>query len=156
MGPLLEGYSSGSERQISEVRHELGVEFGLTEEELAERLPSGLAKTFDNRVGWAATYLYRTGLLARPRRSVYRITERGPAVLAANPNRVDLSVLSQFPEFEEFRKPTGRRRRSPQLVSAADETATPEERIDAAYQELRQALAVELLERVHTMAPSGG
>jgi hypothetical protein len=30
-------------------------------EELSERLPSGLEKTFDNRVGWAATYLYRVG-----------------------------------------------------------------------------------------------
>jgi len=154
MRPLLEAYSSGGERPISEVRHALSVEFALTEEELAERLPSGLAKTFDNRVGWAATYLYRTGLVVRPRRSVYQITERGREVLAANPNRVDLSVLSQFPEFEEFRKPTGRRRRAPQVVPAADETATPEERIEAAYQELRQALAVELLERVHTMPPS--
>jgi restriction system protein len=104
MRPLLEAYASGSERPISEVRHELGNQFNLTEGELAERLPSGLAKTFDNRVGWSATYLYRTGLLARPRRAVYAITERGRDVLAANPSRVDLSVLAQYPEFEESKR----------------------------------------------------
>ncbi len=77
MRPLLEEYAAGDERRIADVRAELATRFELTEDELAERLPSGLAKTFDNRVGWAATYLYRVGLLARPRRSVYVITERG-------------------------------------------------------------------------------
>jgi restriction system protein len=100
--PLLEAYASGDERPISEVRQELGRLFDLTEDELAERLPSGLARTFDNRGGWSVTYLYRSGLLARPQRSVYKITERGRQILAENPERVDLSVLVQFPEFEEF------------------------------------------------------
>src|SRR5438552_6547071 len=109
MRPLLEEYAGGNERPIADVRGALAVQFGLTEEELAERLPSGLARTFDNRVGWAATYLYRVGLLARPRRSVYAITERGREVLAANPERVDLRVLSQFPEFADFRKASGTR-----------------------------------------------
>ena len=43
MRPLLEAYSTGRERPISEVRHELAVQLALTEEELTERLPSGLA-----------------------------------------------------------------------------------------------------------------
>jgi restriction system protein len=154
MRPLLEAYVSGDERPISDVRHDLAVQFDLTDEELAERLPSGLAKTFDNRVGWAVTYVYRTGLMTRPRRGVYQITQRGRDMLAAHPERVDLAVLAQFPELAEFRRAGGRRRRAAEVAPAADETATPEERIDAAYQELRQALAVELLERVHTMPPS--
>jgi len=159
MRPLLEGYAAGDERRIADVRAELAMQFGLTEDELAERLPSGLAKTFDNRVGWAATYLYRVGLLARPRRSVYVITDRGREVLDANPERIDLSVLSQFPEFAEFRKASGTRRsrRGEEVVTEAPavaETSTPEERIDAAYQELRQALIAELRDRVSMMPPA--
>ena len=103
MRPLLEEYAAGGEQRIAEARAALASRFGLTEEELAERLPSGRARTFDNRVGWAATYLYQVGLLARPRRSVYAITGRGREVLTANPERVDLGVLSQFPEFAAFR-----------------------------------------------------
>jgi restriction system protein len=158
MRPLLEEYASGEERQIAEVRAALAAKFGLTEEELAERLPSGLARTFDNRVGWAATYLYRVGLLARPRRSVYAITTRGRDVLAENPDRVDLGVLSQFPEFAEFRKASTRKRRRgtaavmPEAV--VTETATPEERIDAAYQEVREALIAELRDRISAMSPT--
>jgi restriction system protein len=159
MRPLLEEYATGGEKRIADVRSALAVNFGLTEEELAERLPSGLARTFDNRVGWAATYLYRVGLLTRPRRSVYAITERGREVLAANPERIDLGVLSQFPEFAEFRKAGGARKRSraagvAQVEPAVAETATPEERIDAAYQELRQALVAELQDRISAMSPT--
>ena len=97
MRPLLEEYAAGGQRPIADVRAVLATRLGLTAEELAERLPSGLARTFDNRVGWAATYLYRVGLLTRPRRSVYEITGRGREVLVANPQRVDLGVLSKFP-----------------------------------------------------------
>jgi restriction system protein len=155
MRPLLDEYAVGGERPIAEVRAALASKFDLTPEELAERLPSGTAKTFDNRVGWAATYLYRVGLLIRPRRSVYAITERGREVLAANPDRIDLTVLSQFPEFAEFRKPsTPRRARGAPSPPTVTETATPEERIEAAYQELHEALIAEVRDRVAAMAPA--
>jgi restriction system protein len=159
MRPLLEEYAEGGERRIAEVRAALAERFDLTEEELAERLPSGLAKTFHNRVGWATTYLYRVGLLARPERSVYTITDRGRQVLAAHPKRVDLRVLSQFPEFAEFTKTSGSRstrRRgggAPGETSVTD-TATPEERIGSAYQELREALIAELRDRIASISPT--
>lgn len=156
MRPLLEEYADGEEKPIAEVRSVLATKFALTPEELAERLPSGLAKTFDNRVGWAATYLYRVGLLVRPRRSVYAITDRGREVLAANPERVDLTVLSQFPELAEFRKGSSspRRARAASVPIAVTDTATPEERIEAAYHELREALIAEVRDRIAAMPPS--
>jgi restriction system protein len=156
MRPLLDEYAGGNERPIADVRASLATQFALTPEELAERLPSGLAKTFDNRVGWAATYLYRVGLLIRPRRSVYAITQRGRDVLTANPDRIDLTALSQFPEFAEFRRAKGTRptRGTPTPPPAVTDTATPEERIEAAYQELREALIVEVRDRIAAMPPA--
>jgi len=35
----------------------LAEQFSLTEDERREMLPSGRAKMFDNRVGWAKTYI---------------------------------------------------------------------------------------------------
>jgi restriction system protein len=64
MRPLLEGYAAGDERRIADVRAELAMQFGLTEDELAERLPSGLAKTFDNE--WAGRPPICTGLVSWP------------------------------------------------------------------------------------------
>ena len=120
-------------------------------------LPSGRAKTFANRVGWATTYLYQTKLLERPKRSVYRITHRGHEVLAQNPTRVDLRVLAQFEELQEFRAkapPTGSKPTT-EIGREPDEPEhTPEEQIDAAYRLLRSALASEVLERVQEQSPA--
>lgn len=71
MRPILFVLSDGQEHAVEDLRTELASEFELSESDLEERLPSGRAKTFNNRVGWATTYLYRCGLVARPRRSIY-------------------------------------------------------------------------------------
>jgi restriction system protein len=105
----------------------------------------------------ATTYLYRTGLLTRPRRSVHAITNRGQQVLTANPERVDLRVLAQFPELAAFRSARQLEdehdpERSDQPLLGADdqivEEATPQERIASAYRELRAALIAELLDSI--------
>jgi len=155
MRPLLALLADGAEQPVAVLRGELAEQFSLTPEDLEEELPSGRAKTFANRVGWATTYLYRCGLLDRTSRSVYRITDRGRGVLESHPDRVDLSVLSQFEEFHEFR----RARTDPRAAQVADgagavvDGATPEERVAAAYRELRSALAADLLDRVLDHSP---
>ncbi len=93
-------------------------------------------------------------LIDRPRRAVYRITDRGRQVLAENPERVDLKVLAQFQELHDFRQ--GRAR--PAVGGGVSPTTTgddrtPEEQIDSAYRELRSALATELLDRVLEQSP---
>jgi restriction system protein len=153
MLPLLEEYADGAERRIRDVRAELGRRFDVTQEERAARLPSGAAKTFDNRVGWATTYLHHAGLLDRAGHGVYVIADRGREVLAANPERIDLNYLSRFPEFVEFRKSGGAVPGDTGKPGPRDDEATPEERIEAAYQELRQALIAELQEKIAVMSP---
>ena len=68
MRPLLVALKDGQEPTSTEIRAALAASFSLTEEELAEMIPSGRAKTFANRVAWAMTHMYQAGLLERPRR----------------------------------------------------------------------------------------
>jgi len=159
MRPLLASVADGVEHRMIDIRAALADHFQLTEEDLSAELPSGRAKTFNNRVGWATTYLYRTGLLERPRRSTYRITERGTTVLASHPTRVDLKVLAEFEEFHEFRQAKSDTRTSttpPVAVAepSTDSGHTPEEQIDSAYRSLRAALAADLLDRIHEQTPA--
>jgi restriction system protein len=148
MRPLLAHHEDGEEHEIGTTRSALADEFGLSDEDRAERIPSGRVTTLQNRVGWAATYLFRAGLLERPRRAHYRITARGKETLNEHPERIDLAVLRQFEEFEEVRKAgkSGAAEETSDEGSAEVETA--EERIDAGYQELRSALIADLLDRV--------
>jgi restriction system protein len=152
MRPLLQLHADGLEKTPPELREALAEQFQLTDGEVAERIPSGTAGTFANRVAWASTHMKQAGLLAKPRRGISKITERGQAVLAENPDRVDMGVLEQFPEYVEFRtRRSGRRRRLGQpagqeVLPAAP--STPEETIDSAYEEIKDALAEDLLSRL--------
>ncbi len=153
MRPLLEALSDDRDHSIKSIRRDLTSHFSLSDADIEERIPSGRVTTFQNRVGWATTYLFRAGLIERPQRAVYRITERGHEVLEANPKRVDLAVLSQFEQFEEFR--SKRNARAPRAQSVeTTENQTPEERIQSAYKELQSALADQLLERVREQSAS--
>ena len=63
------------EHALSETIEHLAKEFNLTDEDRKQLLPSGKQATFDNRVGWARTYMKKAGLLESTRRGYLRITE---------------------------------------------------------------------------------
>ena len=152
MLPLMRLASNGEEHSMREAYEVLADEFALTDAELKELLPSGRQTTFENRVGWAKTYLKKAGLLDAPRRSHFKITERGRNVLAQNPPRIDRQFLMQYPEFVEFHRP----RPSHEGKTADEEEGdqTPEEGIETAYQRVREQLSQELLQAVKSCSPA--
>jgi restriction system protein len=150
MLPLLKLAGDEKEHSLREAIEALADEFKLTDEERKELLPSGRQATFDNRVGWARTYMKKAGLLESTKRGYFQITERGLDVLKQNPSEIDNAFLRQFPEFIEFQTPRDKRR-SEQDVS---DTQTPEEEIEAAYQGVRQELATELLQTIKSCSPA--
>ena len=64
MQPVLALLADGTVRRSREVKDAMADEFGLTDSERAELLPSGRQRTIDNRVGWSLTYLSQAGLVA--------------------------------------------------------------------------------------------
>ncbi len=158
MLPLLALTSNGAERRFRDTVEVLAVEFQLTADERNELLPSGTAPTFDNRVGWARTYLKQAGLVESPKRGVLRITERGRAVLAKKPPRIDVKFLDQFQEFRDFRtkrsddNATAGVKHEPTVTHL--ESETPEDQLASAYRRLRQDLELELLVQVKSSTPA--
>jgi restriction system protein len=137
-------------REISEV---LSKEFNLTDEDLNKLLPSGRAPQFYNRVQWAITHLRKAGLFATPRRACVSITQRGREVLAKKPKRVDMRLLSEFPEFQQFRSKKADEDEDSENNGAAS-GKTPLEILESGHQSLRSALATDLLDRVRNCTPS--
>jgi restriction system protein len=90
MLPLLKLAGDGKVHTKRDAVNELAVQFGVSEEERKELLPSGNQEVFDNRVGWARTYLKKAGLIDYVQRGQFQITERGKSVLAKNPPRIDV------------------------------------------------------------------
>jgi restriction system protein len=155
MRPLLVALEDGGEHPVEAIRASLVDQFALTPADVEELIPSGRVTKFQNRVGWATTYLYRTGLIERPERAVYRLTERGRDVLRQATDRVDLRTLAQFAEFNEFRQAKTPPSGDVGVQSHPDsENLTPEEQIDGAYREMSSALSAELLDRVLEKSPT--
>ena len=152
---MLQTASTGEVR-LSEVADRLAKDFQLTEEDKSHLLPSGRQTTLSNRIGWAKTYLAKAGLVTTTRRGYFRATERGRDVLSRTPPRIDITFLSQFPEFEEFRK-TGMDEPTPtepiaKVVQGSNQT--PDELLRATHREIEKTLRAELLDRLLQASPT--
>ena len=157
MLPVLKVASDRNEHKFRDAVELLADEFSLSSEERNELLPSGNQPLFNNRVGWARSYLKQAGLLAAPKRGFFTITERGLELLATNPSEINTETLSQYPEFLEFRnrrKSSKEKGDSGESEKAAESLHTPEDALASAYQKLRKSLESELLTIVKEASPS--
>jgi len=164
MLPVLRAAADG-EISRAQCDEKIADEFELSEQERAEMLPSGRQRVLYNRSGWARTYMAHAGLVETTRRGHFKITDRGREALAAHPDRVDNTVLAQFPEYEVWRResnrprPRGQADQQPTDAGGHGEIepaslATPLERIEGAYKEVLAELRSEVLERVLKVTPA--
>lgn len=152
MKPVLKLAASG-EVKISEAVSRLEQEFGLSEDEKAELLPSGKQTRFANRVHWARSYLKQAGLLRNTRRGFFELTEEGRRVLDENPSRIDAKFLERYEQFIEFK--TRSNVSGDALGPEEGEGATtPDEAMRIAYEQINNALAADLLERLRESEPA--
>ncbi|MCQ3936397.1 MAG: restriction endonuclease [Chloroflexi bacterium] len=153
MLPLIKLAADRKEHSLQESTQIIAQELKLSEADLAELLPSGRKTRFYDRIGWAVTYLRKAGLFSSPGRGKFQITQRGLDVLKNPPARINVEFLEQYDEFVEFR---ARRDKSNDEIPIAEklEIQTPEEAIEAAYQNLRQTLVDEVLQTVKGCSPA--
>jgi len=152
MLPVLEKSAHG-EVKISQVITEIADDYGLTDDEKAELLPSGKQTIIANRVHWAKTYLKQAGLVDATRRGHFQISERGKAILSENPQKIDKTTLGRFPEFLSFKSRASATEQS-EPTSKPMEEQTPDEVMRGAYRDIEDALREELLERVRGAPPA--
>lgn len=149
MLPLLKKLSDKEEHHFRNLIEVLAVEFELTDDERKELLPSGQQPIFDNRVGWARTYLKKAGLIDSPKRGISKITNRGIDVLKQNPKELNLALLMSGQNLSEVPGPNSNF--DPTDITTTD---TPEENLDKAYQRLKKTLANEILTKVVELSPA--
>ena len=148
--PFLRSLEDEKEHSLREVIEILSDQLGLSEEEERTLLPSGKQAVFDNRVGWARTYLNKAKLIESTRRGYSCITERGLSVLRQNPQGIDIKFLNQFNEFKEFHE--GKKGKTPEIIKDQPEI-TPEETLENAYEQLNENLADDLLQQLKASLP---
>jgi len=158
MLPLLKLAADGQEHRTIEAMDTIADQLGLSAAEREYLLPSGTQTQLYNRVTWALTYLSKSMLIEKSARGRFKIAPRGEEVLRKNPARIGNTLLLQFDEFRAFK---GKKNRTSANVVAtgdgegdkAETLLTPLEQVEGGYNELREALADELLSRVRVMKP---
>jgi len=148
--PFLQILADRKEHEITEIRNILAKEFNLTDNDLAEEIPSG-GKKFAGRVGWARTYLKGAKLIDSPKRAHFVINERGVKALEDNPINI-LNYLKQYPEYLEFMGITKKNNFEKQ-VETIESSETPDEMLSRAQKTYNDNLQSELLSKLKQVDP---
>jgi restriction system protein len=113
---------------------------------------------FYNRAAWAKLHLKKAGLIEYPQRSVTRITEAGIKFVATKPKELRLRTLAQFPDYANWRGQSQASGADPQVTPTSiedeEKAIPPNEQLANAFSQLQDALAAELLERIHQYSPT--
>lgn len=153
MRPVLKCVENG-EVKVTDLIDLLSDQFGLTEDERAQRIPSGSQTTMYNRIQWAKTYLKQAGLVESTKRGYFRISDRGRKALEDSSLVINNKYLRSIPEFAKFQA------RNPQPdgfnVSTKDNLpeSTPEEILRDAYERINAAVAIDLIDRIRAGTPA--
>lgn len=152
MHPLLSTIKDGKEYDLKTVKTKLIEKYNLTEDDLREKIPSQRAFLFDNRLGWANTYLKKAGLISSNKRGYLQITEEGKEFLNKHANKITVSDLKKIKQFLEFHKNKATiKDEDDEITDKSDKS--PEEIIDSAHLIITKNLIEELLNTIKKCSP---
>lgn len=153
--PVLKYSSEHNEISLNEIREFLTQYFSLTDEDKAERVPSGTQTKFDNRIYWTKSYFSKAKLIENTKRAHFKITVRGRNFLTKFTDYISINDLKTIIEFKEFNEgATSTDERSTTITKTIAETIptietkTPLERLEESYLFIKRELASELLEKI--------
>ena len=158
--PVLNALKDENEHPLKKLMEEMVNTFSLSETDVAERVPCGSETILQNRTKWATTYLGKAGLLSRPKRGTYEITEEGKSLLKTGIMELTPKYLrehyqsfhdfvSSFHDFVSGGEDEGNLHDS----TINDQIKTPSEVMDEAFEEINKSLASELLDHVKDQSP---
>ena len=124
----------------------------MTEEECNEMIPSNIETVLRNRVSWAVYYLFRAGLLERPKRGYYRITDIGKNENQSN-KTINVEYLKKFPSFVDFSQINNKKDIQNDNSNISEESQTPDEMLAHAQDMYKENLQTELLTRLKQIDP---
>lgn len=148
---VLQVLQDGNMKQLRTLRGDIALILDLTDLEMRELLPSKTQTVFDNRCNWASYYLFRAGILNKPKRSWYQLSTEGKKHISEHGFSITLKDLERYESFRQFTKPSDKS--VPVIPEPLEiDTLTPEDRINRAMDELTQQLADEILSEVMNMS----
>jgi restriction system protein len=149
MVPVLEILSDGNVRGRRELYDLIANATHLSDEQRAETLNSGQLK-FENRIGWAITYLVKAKAISRPSRGQHSITDQGRSLLHEYPVKLVEADLRAIEGYKDSWK-----KQSPDRVIHSDrQDLDPYELVEEGIARINDEVASDLLDRLHSHDPA--
>lgn len=101
--------ADGKERPLREIITGVATLLQLSDDVVAQKVSSGQGR-LENRMGWACSSFSRAGLLHRPRRGWYRITDNGAAVDARGLTEYSEDDMQEWATWREHKAEVAERK----------------------------------------------
>lgn len=161
--PILRFLASHPDGSAANAAHEAAAHhLGLSDEDKALILPSGVQRIYKNRAGWAHDRLKRAGLSSSPKHGYWKLTAAGVDFAKANPEPLPETAVQRLASdfLGVVLKPAASAgqllpKAVEDVVQASSATsATPDDQLEAAIAELKRVASDNLLERLAGVSPS--
>jgi restriction system protein len=151
--PILEILSCGKQFIAKDLEPILAIHFKLTDDEINIPYNSGNGTVFLDRINWALSYLNMGGLVTKPKRGIYEISESGKEILKT-PNKLKEYISKQI----EQREPTRKKKDKNEIdeVEISTETfneLTPQEILYNSFQGIKKSIYREIIDTILSKTP---
>lgn len=140
---VLDFLKDGSERKPRELEIPLADQHKLSEEEVSKLYESGNGPIFFDRISWSLSYLRMAGLVEKPKRGIYKITEKGIEILST-PDKLKNYVKTKSSERDKKKA----RKKPVELETNEDSDLTPQEKLYESYENIRQSAYEDILDTI--------
>ena len=133
--------------KLKDFEKPLAEHFSLTDEETSREYESGNGKVFYDRISWALSYMNMAGLLNKPKRGFYQISEMGTEQLKT-PDNLNAFIAAQIAIRESTR-----RKGKEQIEDEDNYSLTPQEELYESSDKIRPAIYEEIIDVILSKEP---
>ena len=151
--PALKELQKGKVMRAKDLREPLAKYFQLTEEELLARHPSGNIEIFLDRILWALSYLFISGLVEKPQRGNYKISEKGLSMLSSCTDEEITEFVKVKVSARRSQKATSHKQTNSSSEMKEEGELTPEEGLSDSYDRIKNNIQSQILTTILSKKP---
>lgn len=144
--PALKLLTEHNSLKLNEFEVPLARQFALSDDELSQEYESGNGKIFYDRISWALSYMNMAGLVQKPKRGTYQISDVGKEKLKT-PESINAFIEAQIKQREPVK-----REKTPSIkIINAD--LTPQEELYDSFSKIQLSVYNEIIDVILDKSP---
>ena len=150
----LKELQSGAVMRAKDLRIPLARFFNLTDEELNTKYQSGNGEKFLNRISWALSYLFIAGLVEKPQKGDYKISEKGLTMLSSyTDDQINSYVKNEVNANSSKKSTENKNTNNASLHIENNDERTPEEELTDSYNRIKRNMQSQILTTILSKQP---